>query len=234
MKKTTKYILGFLLICLCGIGFFVVRGLPQKDSVQDTPQPGAPELQEGVRIIAFGDSLTAGYGVPLVESYPAQLEALLRERGVVARVINAGVSGETTAGARERAAFIRSQNPAMILVGIGGNDALRAIPIENTRRNLDALMETLTEGTAPPTILLLRVVAPQNAGLAYKEEFDALYPALSERYGLTLVPFVEEEVFRREVYLLPDGIHPNREGYAFLVERYVAPAVLQSLPQIEE
>lgn len=229
MKKTTKIILGVLVLAVCA-GALLYRfgtGAGERAPVPEEPQP---YTGDETLVVAFGDSLTAGYGLPLAESYPAILERTLRAQGYAVRVVNAGVSGETTAGARERAAFIRNQKPAFVLLGIGGNDALRFLPLANTRENLEEIFATLTEGEDAPQVLLLRMQAPENAGAEYKQAFDALYPDLSERYDVFLVPFLTEEVFRNPEYLLDDGIHPNKEGYTLLVNTYLAPALTPLLP----
>ncbi len=231
MKRTTKLILFALALVLLAGGVLYRLGVGV-GGVRPTPydETGSHTGDETL-IVAFGDSLTAGYGLPLAESYPAILERTLQARGYAVRVINAGISGETTAGARERAAFIRSQSPDLVLLGIGGNDALRFLPIANTRENLQEILATLTTGEDAPQVLLLQMQAPQNAGVEYKKTFDALYPELAERYGVPLVPFLSEEVFRDRRYLLEDGIHPNAEGYAFLVNTYIAPALASLLPK---
>ena len=206
--------------------FFVFRSL--------TSTPSAPsETEDATRsetlIIAFGDSLTAGYGLPPGESYPAQLETRLKGEGYGVKVINAGVSGETTRGNLERATFIRNQNPDIVLLGIGGNDALRYLPIEETEKNMRATIESLQSGDDAPRIILLRMQAPITSGLGYKQKFDDLYEDLSAEYDLTLVPFYTKEVFLNPDYKLDDGIHFNREGYAFIVEEYLLDEVLDLL-----
>jgi acyl-CoA thioesterase-1 len=189
-----------------------------------------------LKIIAFGDSLTAGYGLPLNESYPAQLERTLIQAGYPVTVINAGISGETTAGARERASFIRSQSPDLILLGTGGNDALRFLPLDNTRNNLREVLSILTGSSdgAPPEVFLLRIQAPGNAGNAFKQQFDALYPALANEFNIKLVPFVVEEVFQNSERMLEDGIHPNAEGYAWLVKNHIYPAIINWLDHSQQ
>lgn len=182
-------------------------------------------------IIAFGDSLTAGYGLPLSESYPAQLEVRLREAGYRAKVINAGVSGETTKGNLERAPFIRDQNPDIVLIGIGGNDALRYLPVEETEKNMRAAIETFLTSKNPPSIILLRMQAPLNAGFAYKKSFDALYETLSDEYKITLVPFYTKEMFLNPEYKLDDGIHFNKAGYTKVIDDYILEAVEDILSQ---
>lgn len=223
------YIL-IILIIAAGIAVFVA-------TQESAPIPASTlteEVGEAVKpftIIAMGDSLTAGYGLPLSESYPAQLEARLNEAGYAVRVINAGVSGETTRGNLERASFIRNQNPDIVLLGIGGNDALRFLPLSETEVNLRTTIETLMSGDNPPMLILLGMQAPLNAGPAYKQSFDALYTSLADEYEITLIPFITEDVFLDPLLKLEDGIHLNNAGYARVVDTYLIPALTSRIPK---
>jgi acyl-CoA thioesterase-1 len=187
----------------------------------------------GVTIIAFGDSLTAGYGLPVSESYPAQLEQALIAKDLNVTVINSGVSGETTKGNLERAAFIRSQNPDIVLLGIGGNDALRALPIEETKKNILETVTTLKGGENPPVVMLLQMQSPLNAGLSYKRAFDAMYEDIAASQNIILLPFLTAEVFLKQENKLSDGIHLNKNGYAKVVELYLAEPVAEVVEKIE-
>src|SRR5690606_12448558 len=132
------------------------------------------------RVLAFGDSLFAGYNLAEGESYPARLEAALRARGVAASVTNAGVSGETTAAGRQRLSFVLDKEaaaPDLAIVELGGNDLLRGIAPAQTRENLAAILETLRQRDIP--VLLMGMRAPPNLGAQFVDEFDAIYPALA-------------------------------------------------------
>ena len=188
----------------------------------------------GIKIVAFGDSLTAGYGLVSGEAYPAQLEAKLKSVGYSVTVINAGVSGETTRGNLERVPFILSQKPDLVIWGIGGNDALRALPITETRSNMQATLKALTSGDNPPVVLMLQMQAPLNAGLSYKREFDALYESLASEYQVRLVPFLTAELFLDSANKQSDGIHYNKLGYEQVVTKHVAPAVIEVLEAMEQ
>jgi acyl-CoA thioesterase I len=227
MKKTIS-IITILVLVLLGV-FFALR--ENGTEIPESPTPAAEATD--FTIVAFGDSLTAGYGLPLGESYPAQLESLLRAEGYRVRVINAGVSGETTRGNRERAAFIRAQNPDVVLLGIGGNDALRFLPLEETRANMESTIDTLQAGERPPVIILLRMQAPENAGSDYKVSFDALTDELARTHELTVAPFITEEVFLNETYKLDDGIHLNEAGYGRVVREYLMPVIRPFLTKAE-
>ena len=180
-------------------------------------------------IVAFGDSLTAGYGVPLSESYPAQLEQALRDRGYEVRVINSGVSGETTRGNLERASFIRAQDADIVILGIGGNDALRSLPVADTKKNISATLDVLLAGVDAPQVLLLQMQAPLNAGAAYKQSFDAMYAELASTKNLVLVPFLTERLFFDQSNKLADGIHYNELGYKKVIDAHILPAVMATL-----
>ncbi len=228
MKPVHKLSLAIVL----GLGLLI--GLFIRDSndaiIADLPlrQSGEPVI----KIIAFGDSLTAGYGLPVEESYPAQLESALQAAGYDVTVINSGVSGETTKGNLERAAFIRSQNPDIVLLGIGGNDALRLLPVTEARKNIAQTIQILKRGKNPPVVLLLKMQAPLNVGLGYKQEFDALYDALGEEQGIVVVPFLTTEIFLSKENKISDGIHLNQVGYRKVVEQYLLPTLTQILKEI--
>ncbi len=223
----SKLILLVVVVIVAG-AWLVFRDTSGGVSVQEARESYRPRESETL-IIAFGDSLTAGYDLPERESYPAQLEARLKAAGKDIRVVNAGVSGETTRGNAERAAFIRSQNPDIVLLGIGGNDALRLLPIEETKKNLATTLRTLTEGENPPVVFLLRMQAPLNAGLGYKRSFDAIYDELADEFSIPLVPFLTTEIFLNQDLKLRDGIHLNAAGYARVVDEYLVPPLLELL-----
>ena len=194
-------------------------------SEENTPAENPDGMSPPFRIIALGDSLTAGYGLPLAESYPALLEQQLQREGFHVDVINAGVSGETTSGTLSRVGFIRAQSPKLVILGIGGNDMLRFIPNAVIEQNLRAILRGLTAPPDAPDVILLQMAASENAGLEAQEAFDALYPRLATEFNVALVPFVIPQVFLDPQMMLEDGIHPNRNGYSHLVSFQIAPAV---------
>ncbi len=224
MNKTVVSIGAMLLVVIAAWIFWptgnerVVSSIPERSTV----------FAE-YTIIAFGDSLTAGYGLLASEAYPAQLEARLLARGYPVRVVNAGVSGETTRGNLERANFIRAQNPDLVIIGIGGNDALRLLPLNETKNNLVETIKILQSGDRPPVIMLLKMQAPLTAGLGYKQDFDALYEEIAKEYNILLVPFLTAELFFDSANKLSDGIHYNAEGYRRAVDEYILPVVSEVL-----
>jgi acyl-CoA thioesterase-1 len=170
------------------------------------------------RILAFGDSLFAGYRVGERESYPAQLEAALRGQGHDVRVINAGVSGDTSAAGLQRIEFVLDSldpPPDLAIVELGGNDLLRGISPAETRDNLAAILAELQERRVP--VLLMGMRAPPNLGEEFVREFDGIYSDLAQRYGAALVPFFLASVYDRPELIQQDRIHPTADGIEALV-----------------
>jgi acyl-CoA thioesterase-1 len=168
-------------------------------------------------IVAFGDSLTAGYGVAPEESYPALLGARLREAGYRYRVINAGVSGDTTAGGLRRVDWALKLKPEIALVELGANDALRGQDLEKTRANLDAIVARFEAGGA--RVLLLGMRLPPNYGGRYARAFEKMYEDVARVRKVPLMPFFLDGVGAVARLNQSDGIHPTAEGYRVIVER---------------
>ena len=178
---------------------------------------------EEFRILMLGDSLTAGYGLAARDSLPARLEGALRARGLDVRVIDAGVSGDTTAGGLARLEWALADRPHAVVVALGANDALRAIDPAVTRSNLDRLLSALSERGLP--VLLAGMLAPRNLGPDYGARFDAIYPDLARRHAALLYPFLLEGVATVAALNQADGIHPNTQGVEAIVAR-MHPSVL--------
>ncbi|HZS12615.1 MAG TPA: arylesterase [Nitrospirales bacterium] len=168
------------------------------------------------RIVAFGDSLTAGFGVGQDESYPAQLQRRLDRAGYRYRVINAGVSGETTAGGLRRVDWVLKAKPSIVILELGANDGLRGLDPESTRANLDAIIRRLKD--AGVTVVLAGMKLPPNYGEAYTRRFADIYVTLARAYRLPFMPFFLNGVGGEASLNLPDGIHPTGEGYRRVVE----------------
>ena len=176
------------------------------------------------RILALGDSLTAGYGVPAGDAFPVRLQAWLRDHGVAAEVINAGVSGDTSAGGLARLDWSLTQPADAVLVEFGANDALRGIDPQETYKNLDQILSRLDGRHAK--VLLLGMQAPANWGADYQQAFGAIFPALAERHHALLYPFFLDGVALDPALNQPDGLHPNARGVEVIVDR-VGPYVLR-------
>jgi acyl-CoA thioesterase-1 len=175
--------------------------------------PDLPAVGEPVTILALGDSLFAGYGVEPNQSYPSRLESALRARGINAQMVNAGVSGDTTAGALQRLDFVlNGQNtpPVLVIISLGGNDMLRGLPPAQTRSNLDQLLTRL--GERKVKVVIMGMLAAPNWGADHAKAFNAIYPDLAKKHGATLVPFFLEAVIGKPQLIQGDRIHPTAGG----------------------
>lgn len=177
-------------------------------------------------ILDFGDSLTAGYGLPAGQAFPARLEAWLHQQGIEARVVNAGVSGDTTAGGLARLDWALADKPDLVILALGANDALRGIEPSTVRENLDKMIGKIEASGAK--VLLLGMLAPPNWGEEYRHAFDQIFPELARIHHLPLYPFFLEGVAMKPELNQPDGLHPNERGVAVLVDR-IAPVVARLL-----
>jgi acyl-CoA thioesterase-1 len=173
-------------------------------------------------ILDFGDSLTAGYGLAPEQAFPARLEAALRREGIEARVVNGGVSGDTTAGGLARLEWALADKPDLVILALGANDALRGIDPATVRGNLDKMIRKVEAVRAK--VLLIGMLAPPNWGEEYKTAFDQIFPELAKIHDVPLYPFFLEGVAMKPEFNQSDGLHPNERGVAVLVER-LAPIV---------
>jgi acyl-CoA thioesterase-1 len=188
-----------------------------------TLMSAAAELQAApLRLLVFGDSLVAGYNLPPDAAYPVQLEKALRARGHDVTVLNAGVSGDTTAAAAGRLDWALAEKPTHVLVELGANDMLRGLAPEQARANLDGILARLKQAGLPT--MLVGMLAAPNLGADYGRRFNAIYPELAQKHGLPLYPFFLDGVAGDASLNLGDGIHPTRAGVAIMVDR--------TLPQI--
>lgn len=185
---------------------------------------GAPALAEPFRIVGFGDSLMAGYGLGPGEGFPEKLEAALRARGHDVVIANAGVSGDTSSGGLSRLDWSVPEGTQLVILELGANDMLRGIAPEITENNLDAMIARLKQRNIP--VLLAGMRAAPNLGADYQAAFDGIYPRLAEKYGVTLYPFFLDGVAADQKLLLEDGMHPSVEGIDRMVEK--------ALPTVEK
>jgi len=202
--------------------------LDSKVTATDRERAG-PETRDEKLVLAFGDSLYAGYGLRQDESFPHDLEQALAAQGIAARVHNAGVSGDTTAAGLQRLTFTLDglpRKPDLAIVGLGANDMLRGLDPQVARDNLSAILSELRRRGIP--VMLTGMVAAPNMGRDYGARFDAIYPDLAKQYDAALYPFFLADVIGSPALMLPDRIHPNAAGVDAIVAR-VAPLVAKQL-----
>ena len=171
---------------------------------------------EPVKILALGDSLTAGYGLPEADAFTTRLQQALKDKGYDVQVINAGVSGDTTAGGRARLDWALGDQPDVAVVELGANDGLRGLDPASTRENLDAILTVMKERGVPT--LLAGMYAPRNLGREYGDRFNAIYPELAAKHDVPLYPFFLEGVALDPKLNQEDGMHPNAKGVAIVVD----------------
>ena len=172
-----------------------------------------------LRILALGDSLVAGHGLPEPQGFTSQLAAALADAGVDAQVINGGVSGDTTAGGRARLDWILEDDPDIVILELGANDGLRGIDPAETEANLDAILARLTRERR--AVLFAGMLAPPNLGPEFGAAFNALFPRLADRYPVDFYPFFLDGVARDPTLTQDDGLHPNAAGVGVIVGRLV-------------
>ena len=182
---------------------------PRAESPRPAPAPASP-ADTRPAIVAFGDSITAGFGLDAGQSYVDLLQKDLDRRGLKYLVVNMGVSGDTTQDGLARTALAVAEKPVIVLLELGGNDGLRGVPIEVTRHNLAEMIETFQKAGA--RVVLAGMTLPPNYGAPYIKKFDAMYRDLAAQYKLTLIPFLLQGVGGDERYMQRDGLHPNAEG----------------------
>ncbi len=187
-----------------------------REPAQQSSSAVSREDQNLPKIVAFGNSLTAGLGLPASESYPAVLEKMLHKDGYKYRVINAGVSGDTTAGGLRRLDWSLEDHVKFLVLELGGNDILRGQPVDLMEKNLAAMIEKAQSQKV--TVLLLRIEAPSNAGPEYAKEVHQAFDDLSSRYKITLVPFFIKDAASIDRLIQKDGTHPNEEGARVMAE----------------
>lgn len=182
----------------------------------------SPSKREGPVIVAFGDSLTAGVAG---KSYPEYLDDILREHGYKYAVENQGVSGDTTTDGLARIENVIAAKPALVILEFGGNDGLRGVPVDSTRKNLEEMISRIQEAKIP--LVLLGITLPPNYGPDYVKPFTAMFPELAKKYKIASLPFLLAHVYQDPKLMQPDGIHPNGDG-----NRIVAQDVFQLISKM--
>lgn len=246
MRKLATHPLAFVIPALVAASLGLAGCSPagseapaMKEEATAVPAPGAePDRiareaspqDEGPRVVFLGDSLTAGLGLPEGQAFPALVERRLEEKGVPLQVVNAGVSGDTTAGGLARLDWLLDQRPDVVVVGLGANDGLRGLPLAETEKNLREIVRRSREAGA--RVLLLGMKIPPNYGPDYAGGFEAIYPRIAEDLDVPVVPFLLEGVGGVLDLNQADGIHPTAEGQERVAEN-VAPALARLLGQAE-
>lgn len=188
-----------------------------------------PAMAE-TRLMVLGDSLVAGYGLPPGQGFPAQLQRSLTATGHQVTVLDAGVSGDTTAGGVARLDWSLGDNPQAVIIVLGGNDMLRGLPPAAARDNLEAIVTRLKDRRIE--VLLAGMMAPRNMGPSYIADFDAIYPSLADRHDIEFYPFFLEGVALEPALNLDDGLHPNEAGIAEITRR-ILPSVERLLARLD-
>lgn len=174
--------------------------------------------EQTTALLLFGDSLVAGYGLNSEESLPVQLEKIMKQKGKSVKVINGGVSGDTTSGGRSRLKWmLKRHQPDKVILALGGNDLLRGIPPSVTRENIHAMLQDLSEAQIPAILSAVR--APDSAGAAFKQQFDGIYTQASQQFNVPLIPFFLEYTYGNKKLMQPDGIHPSGAGVEVIAEK---------------
>lgn len=206
-----RYVLPALLVVAACVG----------DQPEATPAAGAAAASaaDDRRVVLFvGTSLTAGLGVDPSEAYPARIQAKIDSAGLPYRVVNAGVSGETSAGARRRADWLFRQPVAVLVLETGANDGLRGLDPDSLRANIQAIIDRARALDPAPRIVLVGMEAPPNLGAAYTSRFRAVYPELARRNDAALVPFLLDGIAGVDTLNQADGIHPTASGHRLMAE----------------
>jgi acyl-CoA thioesterase-1 len=198
---------------------------PRNSPPASTPAPDTRQV-----LVVFGDSLAAGYGLDPGQSFPDDLQRKLDAQGYAWRVVNLGISGDTTEGGVSRMDSATSLHPGIVIVELGGNDGLRGLPLEVTRKNLETMIQTLQNAGA--RVVLAGMTLPPNYGQPYIKGFERIYKELGQQHHLTLIPFLLSDIVTSDLrYLQRDGIHPTADGAEIVsgtVLRAIKPLLVQS------
>lgn len=169
-------------------------------------------------ILFFGDSLTAGYGLSVEEAFPALVEKKLTQNGRTVKTVNAGLSGETTAGGLTRIDWVLRQPIDVFVLELGANDGLRGLPLDQTRKNLQAIIDKVKTKYPKAKIVIAGMMVPPNLGPDYTTKFRKIFPELAKKNNAVLIPFLLQDVAGIEKLNLTDGIHPNVEGHKIVAD----------------
>ncbi|MBN8823202.1 MULTISPECIES: arylesterase [unclassified Spirosoma] len=231
-RQTVHSVISGLIVCLtvwnCGSSDTkTTSGSSDRTAKPSTASPTAPAKKQIV--LFYGNSLTAGYGVEPSQAFPALVGQKIDSAGLNYTVVNAGLSGETTAGGKSRISWVMRQPVAVFVLELGGNDGLRGLPLTATRQNLQAIMDTVRKKSPEATIVLAGMQIPPNMGTTYTKEFRGLFKELADKNKAVLIPFLLEGVGGIPKLNQPDGIHPTPDGH-----KIVANTVWKALKPVLE
>ncbi|HEX2135506.1 MAG TPA: arylesterase [Microvirga sp.] len=218
MKRHPGFVRAIIFAC--------VAALPGATALARAEAPSRP-----IRLVALGDSLTAGYNLPQTAAFPVVLEKALRAKGYNVEIVNAGVSGDTATGGLERLDWSVPDGTDGVIVELGANDMLRGLDPAITRRAIEGIVERLKARNIP--VMLAGMYASRNLGSEYVQKFDSLYREIAEKHGLVLYPFFLEGVVGDRSLNLPDGLHPTAKGVEVIAER-ILPSVETFLARVQQ
>ena len=223
----TRIVCLMLLVYIVNMNAAILTAATAQDQATTKPDSTAKTL------LFFGDSLTAGYGLDPAQAFPAIIQDKIKARGWDFRVINAGLSGETTAGGLRRIDWVLQRPIAALVLALGANDGLRGLPVGAAKRNLQAIIDRTKQKYPQAKIVLAGMQVPTNLGQEYTTSFHALFPDLAATNNALLIPFLLEDVGGVPALNLSDGIHPNPAGHHIIAENVwkVLEPLLQSLQE---
>lgn len=233
-KNLLQYGFGLVVLQLLVACGSATQDAPSDTQQVETEKTAEPDVvkEADTLVLAFGDSLYAGYGLSQNDGFVPDLQKALNAAGKDVRVHNAGVSGDTTAAGLRRMDFVLDnlpKSPDLVILGLGGNDLLRGLKPEESRTNLDSMIKKLKDRDIP--VMLTGMVAPINLGKEYGDAFNGIYPDLAQKYGTHLYPFFMEGLVSRPDLILEDGIHPNDKGIDLIIEN-ITPTVIAAIDKL--
>jgi len=208
------------------LSLFYLSACNQNEPVAQVPKV-SQQSKTTYTILALGDSLTEGLGVDEKDNYPSQLQDLLPTS---IKVINAGLSGETSSGLLNRLDWVLKQKPDLTILNIGANDAMRGLPLDLTAQNIDEILSTIEKSGS--SVILAGMQMYANLGEDYVNEFKNMYPKLAQKHGIELIPFFLQHIAGNPKFNQQDGIHPTADGYKIIVEKNILPFVLTHLENL--
>ncbi len=230
--RKVLFVRGVIVLVILGVayGAYAYFAGPRVSITKGWVRP-APRADKTRIIVAFGDSLTAGYTLPIEDSYPSQLQRLLDEKGYTPYVVlNKGVSGDTTADGLRRLPEVLVEQPEIVILALGANDALQGLSPAEAKLRLQTIIESLQKNGS--LVLLAGMRAPIGRPAEYVKEFEGMYPELAQKYDLPLIPFFLKGVVLRPSLTIQDRLHPNKEGYAYMVQNTIWPYLEPLLPEL--